>query len=133
MWGRIFGRSGAWAPLVLRLAAGSVFIGHGAQKLFGAFDGPGLTGFASFLAGLGLKPALAWAILVAVVEFFGGACLVLGVLTRLWALLLSVVMLVAIFGVHFRQGFFGFEFPLVLLGACVSLLMTGGGRAALKD
>ena len=133
MLNKIFGNASSWGPLFLRLAVGAVFIAHGAQKLFGAFGGPGLKGFAGMMGHMGLKPAMAWAILVAVVEFAGGIFLVLGIMTRLSALLIGIVMVVAIVGVHLNDGFFGFEFPLVLLGACISLLLTGGGRAAIKE
>jgi len=132
MLNRIFGNSTPWGHFFLRLAVGAIFIAHGAQKLFGAFGGPGLNGFAGMLARLGFRPAMAWAVLVAVVEFAGGIFLILGVMTRLSALLIGIVMVVAIVLVHLKGGFFSFEFPMVLLAACVSLLLTGGGRAALK-
>jgi uncharacterized membrane protein YphA (DoxX/SURF4 family) len=44
-------------------------------------------------------------------------------------------MLVAIFAVHLRHGFFapmGLEFPLTLLAACVCLVLAGGGCWSLK-
>jgi len=129
----IFGGASHWSPLFLRLAVGAVFFAHGAQKLFGMFGGSGLNGFAGTMGRMGLKPALAWAILVALVEFLGGIALVFGFLTRLWALLLGIVMVVAILGVHLSGGFFSFEFPLVLLAGCLSLLLSGGGRAAVKE
>lgn len=132
MLGKIFGRFSGWGAFPLRLTVGAVFIAHGSQKLFGAFGGPGLKGFSMMLGGMGLKPPIAWALLVALVEFLGGIALILGLLTRLSAILLAVVMVVAIVGVHLKQGFFGFEYPLVLLAACLSLLFTGPGRAALR-
>ena len=133
MLNKIFGNASSWGPISLRLTVGAIFIAHGAQKLFGAFGGTGLKGFAGMMSQMGLKPAMAWAILVGVVEFAGGIFLVLGIMTRLSALLIGIVMVVAILGVHLKAGFFGFEFPLVLLGACISLLLTGGGRAVIKE
>ncbi len=134
---KIFGKAASWAPFFLRLALGAIFIAHGSQKLFGAFGGPGLKGFAGFLGTMGLKPALAWAVLVGAVEFLGGICLLLGVQTRLAALFLGINMVMAILFVHLGHGLFtsnhGFEFPLALLSACISLLLTGGGRAALRE
>ena len=129
---KLFGSLSGWGPMPLRLAAGAIFIAHGAQKLFGAFGGSGLRGFSGMLEGMGLQPAMGWAVLVACVEFFGGICLVLGILTRWSALLLGVVMLVAIFGVHLKEGFFGMEYQLTLLAACVSLILTGPGRGSLQ-
>src|SRR3989442_1504156 len=46
--------------LALRVVLGLVFLGHGAQKAFGAFGGPGLAGASGFMASLGLpSPASA--------------------------------------------------------------------------
>jgi len=133
MLDKIFGRAAAWGPFFLRVAVGVVFIMHGAQKLFGAFGGPGLKGFSGMMTHLGLRPAMAWATAVALIEFVGGIFLVLGFMTRLSALLIGVVMAVAVLFVHLQDGFFGFEFPLVLFAACLCLLLTGGGRAAMRE
>jgi len=46
-----------WASLPLRLGLGIIFIGHGAQKAFGIFGGPGIQGFAKMLASLKFSPA----------------------------------------------------------------------------
>ena len=61
------------APFIVRLAQGSLIAGHGAQKLFGAFGGPGLEGTSQFMEMLGLKPGQPWATLAGVSEF-GEAC-----------------------------------------------------------
>src|SRR5947207_14389332 len=47
--------------LALRLVLGAVFLGHGAQKAFGAFGGPGFAGATGFLGSLGFRPARVWA------------------------------------------------------------------------
>ena len=44
------------AALVVRLGQGSLLAGHGAQKLFGLFGGPGLEGTSGFMEMLGLRP-----------------------------------------------------------------------------
>jgi len=133
MLDKIFGRAAAWGPFFLRVAVGVVFVIHGAQKLFGAFGGPGLKGFSGMIGGMGLRPAMAWATAVALIEFVGGIFLVLGFMTRLSALLIGVVMAVAVLFVHLSDGFFAFEYPLVLFAACLCLLLTGGGRAAMRE
>jgi len=126
----------AFGPTVLRVTVGAVFIAHGAQKLFGVLGGPGLTGTTAMLAGLGLPYAYPLAILLSVVEFGGGILLVLGGLTRWAALALAVDMAVAIWTVHYRNGFFlsdqaarggGVEYAMVLLAALVCLMMIGPG------
>jgi putative oxidoreductase len=129
------GAASGWGLLILRLAMGSVFIAHGAQKLFGAFGGPGLSGVSKMMAGMGIKPAMAWAVAVALVEFVGGLFLVLGFLTQIAASLIAVVMVVALLSVHLKQGFFlphGFEFVLVLLAAAIALACLGPGNFAIK-
>ncbi len=127
-----------YGPAVLRLSIGSVFLAHGAQKLFGVWGGGGIGGTAAFFAQLGLAPALPLALLVGGSEFIGGTMLLLGAFTRATALVLAVDMAVAIWKVHFLNGFFlnwnivrgqghGFEFNLALAGALVALALTGPG------
>lgn len=127
-----------YGPAVLRLAVGAVFVAHGAQKLFGVWGGGGLQGTAAFFSQLGLTPAFPLAVLVGLVEFVGGLMLVAGALTLFAAAALAVNMCVAIWKVHFVNGFFlnwslvpgqghGYEFNIALIGALVSLMLTGPG------
>jgi putative oxidoreductase len=119
-----------YGPAVLRLTIGAVFIAHGAQKLFGIWGGPGLTGTATFMGQLGLGPGFPLALLVGLVEFGGGLLLVAGALTMFAALALAIDMAVAIWKVHSSGGFFlpnGYEYALVLLGALICLMLTGPG------
>lgn len=108
---------------------------HGAQKLFGWFGGYGLEGVGSWMESIGLSPGVLMAFLAGSAEFFGGLFLVLGLLVRPSALVLSITMLVAIFAVHFEHGLFmsnnGYEFGLALLAASVSLLISGAGKLSL--
>lgn len=116
-----------WGLLLLRLTVGFVFLVHGGQKFFVL----GLAGTATIFTRLGVEPAAFWATVVAVAELVGGSALVLGALTRVWALALGVTMIVAVTTLTPR-GFFvpGYEFPMTLLGACLALLFTGPGRYA---
>ena len=50
-------------PAIVRLAQGSLMAGHGAQKLFGSFGGPGLEGTRGFMEMLGLRPGRPWAVM----------------------------------------------------------------------
>lgn len=134
MMKKILATDASIAALVLRVPVGIIFAAHGAQKLFGWFGGYGLTGTAGWLESIGLAPGLLMALLAGGAEFFGGLALILGLLTRPAAFALSVAMLVAIFSVHFSNGFFisnnGYEYALALLVASLSLLASGGGKAA---
>jgi putative oxidoreductase len=131
---------GPYGPAALRLFVGAVFVAHGAQKLFGAWNGPGLDGTTAFFTSLGLPYPYPLAILVAVTEFAGGALLILGGLTRWVALALTIVMAVAIWKVHYQNGFFlkspsgqGVEFTLVLVGALLCLMLTGPGAFSVDE
>jgi putative oxidoreductase len=121
-----------WALLVARLFVGVVFMVHGAQILFGAFGGPGLSAFVQMLGPLGY--------LVAVGEFFGGLGLVFGFLSRFSAASIILIMLGAIATVHVKFGFFmnwagtqageGFEYHLLAIGILLPVLIAGPGRFA---
>ncbi|MFB9430422.1 DoxX family protein [Streptoalloteichus tenebrarius] len=120
--------------LVLRLVLGGTFVAHGAQKLFGAFDGPGIAGFAQYLDALGFRQTTLMAWVTGLTEFVGGVLVVLGLLTPLAAAGLLGVMISSV-AVKWPNGFFtgtgqGFELDLVLAAAAACLLLAGPGRAA---
>ncbi|MEW6637937.1 MAG: DoxX family protein, partial [Actinomycetota bacterium] len=66
------------AAVVLRLVVGGFLAGHGAQKLFGSFGGPGIEGTSGFMESLGLRPGKPWAVLAGLSEFGGGTLTALG-------------------------------------------------------
>ena len=126
-----------FAALALRIPAAIIFIAHGAQKLFGSFGGYGLEGTGQWLASIGLEPGYQLALLAGSAEFFGGIALLIGLLARPAALMLSVTMVVAIFSVHFANGLFmtnnGYEFALALLAISVSLMFSGAGKLSVDN
>lgn len=132
---RLLNTSDSFAPLVLRVPAGIIFMAHGAQKLFGAFGGYGLEGTGQWMASIGLEPGYLMALLAGSAEFFGGLAILIGLLVRPAAAALAFAMLVAIFAVHIGNGLFmsnnGYEFALSLLAMSVSLLISGGGNLSL--
>jgi putative oxidoreductase len=120
--------------LPLRFVVGLVFVAHGSQKLYGWFGGNGLLATATaFEEKMGLAPGLLWAALAGGGEFFGGLLVLFGLLTRFGALNIVVVMLVAIFHVHWGKFFApaGIEYPLALLGGASTLLIAGGGSCSI--
>src|SRR5687768_8710112 len=88
--------------LVVRVIVGIIFAAHGAQKLFGAFGGPGLTAMVQPPPD-GMGPI---GYPVTIGEFFGGLGLIVGFLCRFSAASLIVIMLGAIGLVHGQHGFF---------------------------
>jgi putative oxidoreductase len=108
---------------VVRILVGLIFMGHGAQKLFGWFGGHGIAGTAGWLEGMGVRPARFWAAMSGLGEFVGGALLVLGFLTPIGAAIIIAVMAVAIVQVHAANGLWntggGAEYNLVIIGMMV--------------
>jgi putative oxidoreductase len=123
------------ALLLLRLAVGLLFVGHGGQKLFGWFGGPGIDGFAASLGKMGLTPPLFWAYFESSAELAGGALLALGLLTPLAAAAIAGDMLVATLKVHLAKGLWGadggFEYNLVLIVLLIGIGLIGPGRYSL--
>jgi putative oxidoreductase len=121
--------------LVLRLVVGLLFVGHGAQKLFGSFGGHGVDGTGGFFESLGLRPGRTMALAAGLSELVGGALLALGLATPLAALLIVSTMITAIWTVHFAKGLWntegGYEFNLVLAAVAFALVATGPGRWSL--
>jgi putative oxidoreductase len=117
--------------LAVRVAIGTIFAAHGAQKLFAWFGGYGLEGTAGWMESIGLAPGLLMAILAGSAEFFGGLLLIIGFLVRPAAFALGFTMIVAIVTVHFENGLFmsanGYEFALALLAVTVGLVVRGAG------
>jgi len=118
------------ALLIIRIAAGIVFLYHGSQILFGAFGGPGPQGFAAFMH----APAIV-GYLVGLAQFAGGLAILTGLLIRVGAVCTIIVMLGAIFLVHLPHGFdvskHGMEYALTQLLIALALLIAGGGSYSL--
>jgi putative oxidoreductase len=120
--------------LFLRLVIGALIFAHGAQKLFGWWGGPGLSGTTSMFGGyLRLRPARFWALIGSGAEVVGGVLLVAGLFGPLGAAAVVAAMLMAL-TVHwpaFWSQNNGIEFPLTLLVAAVALGLAGPGAYSL--
>ena len=114
-----------------RITIGSLFIGHGTQKLFGWFGGPGLDGASRMMHSLELRPGRRNATAAGASEAAGGALLALGALTPVAASLITGTMVTAIRKVHFAKGPWntqgGYEFNLALIAGVAALVDGGSG------
>lgn len=121
--------------LLIRFIIGLLFIGHGAQKLFGWFGGYGLKGTGGWLESIGIKPGVFMAFMAGASELVGGLLFAAGVLTWVGALLIVVTMLVGIATVHGKNGLWatsnGFEYNLVLIAVAVGVALVGPGAYVL--
>ncbi len=121
--------------LILRVFIGGILIGHGAQKLFGWWGGPGMTGWTGAMMRMRIRPPLAWAVISAGGELVGGITLVLGLLTPLPSFSITGTMRVAITLVHWPKGFWvskgGYEFNLSIIGGSLAVALAGPGAISL--
>ncbi len=122
----------SWGITLARLAVGVVFLAHGAQKLFVYH----FSGVAQSFGHMGIPLPGFSAVVVTLVEFFGGLALILGLGTRIAAALIAIDMLGAIAFVHFKGGFFlprGFEYAFTMLMVNAGLVLAGAGAMALDN
>ena len=121
--------------LLLRLVIGGLFIGHGTQKLFGWFGGPGLEATSEGFESMGLAPGRRNALAAGITETAAGTTLALGLATALAAAGLISVMLTAIRTVHWKNGPWstngGYEYNAVLIAALLGLAEAGPGQYSL--
>ena len=114
------------AQMGMRVVIGVIFIAHG----FGKFGNPG---FGGWISSMGIPAEMQ--IPIALAEFIPGILLIIGVLTRISASLISIVMLGAIFlvkGASSLTGDYGYELDLILLAACLVVIVAGPGRVSLS-
>ncbi|QGQ46168.1 DoxX family protein [Metabacillus sediminilitoris] len=121
--------------LIVRLVIGLLFVGHGAQKLFGMFGGHGIKGTGGFFESIGVKPGVTMALLAGLAEFGGGLLFAAGLLTPVAALLIIFTMLIAIIKVHGANGLWatnnGYELNLVYIVIALGAALTGAGSYSL--
>ncbi len=118
--------------LIMRLACALPFIYHGCAILFGAFGGPGPQGFAAFM-----HMPVSVGYLVGLAQFAGGIAILAGVLLRVGAVSVIIVMLGAISIVHLPHGYDigrgGLEYALTELLLALGLLLAGPGKYSLAS
>ena len=119
---------------IARLTLGLVIFPHGAQKLLGLFGGYGYSATIDFFTTqMGLPGIIAFSIIM--IEFFGSISLILGFISRFWALSLAGMFLGIIYTTQLEHGFFmnwfgnqageGFEYSLLIIGLALSIVING--------
>ncbi|HKX20495.1 MAG TPA: DoxX family protein [Nitrososphaeraceae archaeon] len=112
--------------LPVRIMAGVIFIAHGLPKFFGISQGYG------FFQSVNLPAELF--VPIALLEVIGGLAILIGILTRIASALLIIEMLGAILSVKLSKGFVGgYEFELLLISICLSLVIMGPGRISIEN
>ena len=133
---------GDWVIAIVRIALGVVFFAHGAQKTLGWFDGAGLQStLRIFREDLRIPAPLA--LLAVATEFLGGLGLIVGLLSRVAAVGIAVVMSVALLTVHRKFGFFmnwygekqghGVEYHILVLALATVVIFKGAGALSLDQ
>jgi putative oxidoreductase len=115
------------APMIVRVVQGSLMAGHGAQKLFGSFGGPGLEGTSGFMEMLGMRPGRPWAYLAGLSEFAGGLLTALGLLNPLGPLGVIGSMSMATRKAHWGKPIWvtegGAELPVLNMAISTALMI----------
>lgn len=121
--------------LALRGVAGGLVGGHGSQKLFGWFEGPGIEGTTGFMDSLGLEPAKPWAAMAGGSEFFGGLLTTLGLFHPIGPIIKLGPMLTATRQIHWKTPIWategGAELPLTNIAISFALATMSPGRFSL--
>lgn len=136
MLSHILATNSDWVLTLARSVLGIIFFAHGAQKMFGWFGGPGLGQTLRTMTGhVGLPASVAFCAVA--VECFGGAALILGLLGRIAALGIAVILVSAILMVHGRYGLFlnwfgdrkgnGIEYHLLAIALAIVIIVEGPG------
>jgi putative oxidoreductase len=129
-----------WVVAIARIVLGIIFFGHGAQKMLGWYDGPGLSSsMRTFTEHLHLPSTLAFLVIAG--EFFSGVGLIVGLFSRIAAFVIVLTMVGAIATVHFRFGLFlnwfgsqeghGIEYHLLAIALALVVVVKGAGAFSL--
>jgi putative oxidoreductase len=138
----LLGTDGDWVITMVRIVLGVVFFAHGAQMALGWFGGAGLQNTVRvFREQLQIPTPLA--LLSVAAEFLGGLGLIVGLLSRVAALGIAVVMIVALIAVHWKFGFFmnwygekqghGIEYHILVLALALAVIIRGAGAFSLDQ
>jgi putative oxidoreductase len=125
------------ALLLLRSVPGGLLAGHGAQKVFGAFNGPGPEGTRGFMQMLRMRPAHIWGHMAGYSELVGGALTALGALSPIGPIVSMGPMIMATTTAHWGKPIWvtqgGAELPVINMSVFAALAMTGPGRFSVDN
>jgi putative oxidoreductase len=121
--------------LAVRLTTGGLLAGHGAQKLFGSFGGPGFEGTSGWLESMGFRPGNQWALIAGASEFGGGALTAAGLFHPLGPISTIGAMVMAARVGHAGKPIWvtegGAELPVTNIAVALALSLVGPGRYSL--
>jgi putative oxidoreductase len=129
-----------WVVGIARIVLGIIFFGHGAQKMLGWYGGSGLTSsMRTFTEHLHLPSTLAFLVIAG--ELFSGIGLIVGLFSRIAALVIVLTMIGAIATVHYQFGLFvnwfgtqeghGIEYHLLAIALALIVVVQGSGAFSL--
>lgn len=122
-------RNALLALTLLRVVVGVIMVVHGFNKVVDP------THFQAAVTKLGFPAPTLFAYLAIAAELLGGLGLIAGFLTRVSAFGVAATMLVAVVGVHLKNGLLaangGFEYPLVLMCTALWFMAAGPGPYSL--
>ena len=135
-FGRIYESLSECVYPLMRFTMGAILVPHGMQKLFGMFSPPPMDAYVKVFGTLGTWAASPyWVYYIGCIEFFGGICIALGLLTRFWALQAAAFMAIAAFLVQGKVAYFwtsrGMELPLTWMIFFLIILIRGGGKCSI--
>ncbi|MHC4923355.1 MAG: DoxX family protein [Planctomycetota bacterium] len=126
-----------WGTLVPRFLLALIFVFHGGRSLFGLFGGGGLPELEALITTWDWPAPGILARAAAAAAFFGGLCLLIGLLTRFWSLTLIVLLGVSAWKIQYPNGFAvmdgGWEYQFVLAVLCLWLFLQGGGAFSVDE
>ena len=114
-----------WGILVLRMAVGVILLAHGVSKM------KNIRSTADWMSSM-FKPGIFWAVLVTVLEVFGGVGIIIGFLTQVIAAFVVIQFIVIILRINGKKGLVGgYEFDLIILASAITLLTLGSGAMSI--
>jgi len=139
MYRWIFATNNSPALFFIRIALGVVMFPHGAQMVFGWFGGQGYAVTLKAFVGFGFP---VWSVVVLMFfDSIGALFLIIGFVSRLWALGIGFAIAVCMLMYHIPNGFFmnwfgqqkgeGFEYHLLVIGISLAIAISGGGWLSL--